>query len=453
MAQGGPLGADRSVPPTPTPVGAGARAAGMANAFVAIADDASAASWNPAGLVQLERPEFSMVADYLSTRDEFRSSVQPEMDGAHAFDSASLNFLSFVYPLPRPVLGRNVALSLSYQRRYDFNRAFDGRVITAQGAPGGAVLGQDARLEFSQSGGLGALVGTLAFEVTKKLSLGVSLNLWRSSLIGGDGWEQTTRVNSRFTAGSSLSLSRGYSKETYEDIRGESFAIGALWHATSRLSFGLRYDSPLHADADYTSFDRDLRFVPFRAASNIASLRETRELRFPATLSLGAAFRASDRWTVALDISRTDWSDVYAKSGRGAKFSLVDGADLNNPLRRTDFDPVFAVRLGAEHVFLPKQRGETLDYLWSLRGGVFLEQEPASGRNPRRFFAPGDGAPDSFYGATLGVGLLLKQRVNIDMAYQYRFGDNINGDLNPGVAGFRADEDSHRLVVSTVVYF
>jgi hypothetical protein len=41
FAQGGPLGADRSVPPTPSPVGSGARAAGMANAFVAIADDAS----------------------------------------------------------------------------------------------------------------------------------------------------------------------------------------------------------------------------------------------------------------------------------------------------------------------------------------------------------------------------------------------------------------------------
>jgi hypothetical protein len=36
--------------------GAGARAMGMGGAFIAIADDATAASWNPSGLAVLERP-------------------------------------------------------------------------------------------------------------------------------------------------------------------------------------------------------------------------------------------------------------------------------------------------------------------------------------------------------------------------------------------------------------
>src|SRR5262245_6015945 len=42
-------------------VGSGARAAGMADAFVAVSDDGTAASWNPAGLAQLRQPEFSLV--------------------------------------------------------------------------------------------------------------------------------------------------------------------------------------------------------------------------------------------------------------------------------------------------------------------------------------------------------------------------------------------------------
>ena len=45
----------------PLPSGSGARALGAAGAFTAIADDATAASWNPAGLIQLERPEVSAV--------------------------------------------------------------------------------------------------------------------------------------------------------------------------------------------------------------------------------------------------------------------------------------------------------------------------------------------------------------------------------------------------------
>src|SRR5262249_18832771 len=42
-------------------LGAGARAFGMGGAFLARADDATAASWNPAGLSYLRRPELSLV--------------------------------------------------------------------------------------------------------------------------------------------------------------------------------------------------------------------------------------------------------------------------------------------------------------------------------------------------------------------------------------------------------
>jgi len=45
----------------PHPIGSGARALGMGGAFIAIADDATAASWNPAGLFQLKKPEISFV--------------------------------------------------------------------------------------------------------------------------------------------------------------------------------------------------------------------------------------------------------------------------------------------------------------------------------------------------------------------------------------------------------
>ncbi|HEX4046465.1 MAG TPA: hypothetical protein VH309_01450, partial [Elusimicrobiota bacterium] len=40
-------------------LGAGARAPGMGDAFTALADDAYAIHYNPAGLAQLDRPQFS----------------------------------------------------------------------------------------------------------------------------------------------------------------------------------------------------------------------------------------------------------------------------------------------------------------------------------------------------------------------------------------------------------
>src|SRR5262249_54921784 len=45
-------------------LGAGARAYGMGGSFLARADDATAASWNPAGLSYLRIPELSLVGNY-----------------------------------------------------------------------------------------------------------------------------------------------------------------------------------------------------------------------------------------------------------------------------------------------------------------------------------------------------------------------------------------------------
>jgi len=41
---------------SPNPVGSGARALGMGGAFIGVADDATAASLNPGGLIHLETP-------------------------------------------------------------------------------------------------------------------------------------------------------------------------------------------------------------------------------------------------------------------------------------------------------------------------------------------------------------------------------------------------------------
>ena len=79
-----PVSAQEAVPQkvisasTPNPVGSGARAVGMGGAFIAVADDATAASWNPAGLTQLKKPEISFAYSYFKRRDDFSSRSHPE---------------------------------------------------------------------------------------------------------------------------------------------------------------------------------------------------------------------------------------------------------------------------------------------------------------------------------------------------------------------------------------
>ena len=90
----------------------GARALGVAGAFVAVADDATAVVDNPAGLTILQRPEIS--AEYKHTR--FRNNINaftntPDEGATNTVHSRDFDdsvntpsFFSFVYPTERVVL-------------------------------------------------------------------------------------------------------------------------------------------------------------------------------------------------------------------------------------------------------------------------------------------------------------------------------------------------------------
>src|SRR5437762_1459679 len=99
--------------------GSGARALGMGGAFIAVADDATASSWNPAGLCVLERAEASIVYQPLArissqypaetftidsvSSNPSSSNVNHEVELDDAYDvprnSRSLDFVSFTLPL------------------------------------------------------------------------------------------------------------------------------------------------------------------------------------------------------------------------------------------------------------------------------------------------------------------------------------------------------------------
>ena len=82
-----------------------------------------------------------------------------------------------------------------------------------------------------------------------------------------------------------------------------------------------------------------------------------------------------------------------------------------------------------------------------------FDDVPASGRPGGDRSINGDGKPDSFFGFTVGAGLLAFHRVNSDLAYQLRYGNGVNGDFVRGVPGFEEDIVQHRVLLSTVIYF
>ena len=105
---------DISISSSPNPVGSGARALGMGGAFIGIADDATAASWNPSGLIQLEKPEVSVVGAYVLNGQDFSTDSNTEIENNFNDDFTNLNYVSA--SLPFNIGNRNMVVSLNYQR-------------------------------------------------------------------------------------------------------------------------------------------------------------------------------------------------------------------------------------------------------------------------------------------------------------------------------------------------
>ena len=181
MAQPLPFGI--SLPPalnfatSPAPVGSGARAQGKALAFIGVADDATAASHNPAGLVQLQQPEVSVVGSYF-VRLEGQDVTQPGTGVENqTLDGVNLNYLSGVYPFR--LLARNVVVSLNFQRLFDLDSATDAA------SPFATIDGLQ-RVRSRQEGGLFTISPAVAVQITPTFSVGAAFNIWPD--LFGNGW-------------------------------------------------------------------------------------------------------------------------------------------------------------------------------------------------------------------------------------------------------------------------
>jgi len=376
---------------SPNPVGSGARALGMGGAFIALADDATAASWNPGGLTQLETPEVSAVgAGYCRIEDNSFARF-PRASGEQSTYKGALNYLSGAYPFT--LLGRNMIVSLNYQHLYDFDREWD------LNAPSG-------RISFQQEGALYAYGLAYGIQVSPGLSLGLTLNLWQDGPYE-NGWTQTMSVDGGL-----------FSKDRFS-FEGFNANYGVLWFPTGKLSIGAVFKMPFTADLKHTRNRPDLD-PPKKSFSE--------DLDMPMSYGIGVAYRFTDRLIVALDAYRTHWQDFVLTSPQG-KTSAVSGL----PLNKSDIDATTQVRFGGEYFIIKPP------YTIPLRAGVFYDPAPAERR------------PDTFWGLSLGSGINIGRFI-FDFAYQYRFGSDVGSSLVPGV-GFSQDVDEHSFITSLIVHF
>ena len=415
---------------SPNPVGSGARALGMGGAFIAVADDATAASWNPGGLVQLERPEASIVGDFSYREEALSSASQPEVGNRSTLDTTRLNYLSFSFPFF--VLDRNMVVSANYQRLYDFDRYFGYSENLS-----GSVIGTEVN-RYVQDGYLGAIGLAYAAEITPAFSLGVTTNLWTDALGIRNGWQETLTSSSTITA---LNLPPiiplvppqqrvTTTQDDYRNFEGINWNFGLLWSINRYVTLGAVLKTPFAGDVDH----RFSQTVVDGSGNLVSATRlvESGKLHLPLSYGAGIACRFSDRWSLGLDLYLTDWSDYYIQDGEGNRFSPIDG----RPLELSDVGDTTQVRFGTEYLFLFPEKFIVIP----VRFGAFYDPEPQQG-----------GSKD-FYGISVGSGIGYKNIV-FDAAYVFRWADHVNGDNLITTGDTRLDARQHSVLASVIFYF
>jgi long-subunit fatty acid transport protein len=391
--------------------GSGARAAGMGNAFIAISDDGTAASWNPAGLSQLRKPEFSLV--HTTGHRDISLEGYRSRDDSAAFTAlatastvADLEFASAAVPFS--VAGKPVTLQAGWRRLYQLTSRIQGdvrRVPVATGARPASVI----RLDDATDGKIDvwSLAGAVRF--TSRLSLGFSLDHY-------DG-EWDDRSNDSEDPGV-LGPTDLTSSVISNSVSGNSLGLGLLL-AYPSFRVGVVYHGPLKSDYEVSQSTRSSLAEPVEGMVGPVTLH------FPGSIGLGVAWRPKPLLQLALDFTFDEWTQFLVESTPGSSGVAVSGFDNLPPDLSATRDTV-TVNAGMEKLF-PVQ-GKYVP----LRLGA--SYEPQGGRDPLLR----DGL-DYFILAT-GTGLNTNS-FKLDLAVEYRWGSYHNStNLSPVYRVGRAAE-------------
>lgn len=446
------------------PIGAGARGLGMGGAFIAVADDGTAASFNPAGLAQLRRTELALVGFHGSLRSD---TLFPR-DGRTDSSTSKHGALDFAgLSVPFEVGGRNMTVQLSYQRSVDLFG--EGAVRLQDLVPAGDLLGSDLadtrtalaripglrttltastpisvssssdeRSPISQSGAFHTGGVSLAYQATQRLAIGASFNFWKASWTASGIKRLDVNIPGALgSGGAALPLySESSDFEQQHSMTAFSLNSGFLLRypkvsigGVLRLPFSGDYDLEETVEERLNVLGALVTTAPGINPAQLVALPATTtdtafgsRLRWPRSGGVGIALRPISGLTLAADYSRAQWSRAVIEDvPAGALFTPAPATDAETGDEgevtysdRSFFDLAAAAQTGTLDTSAWRVGGEYLVSLpWvvvPLRGGYYQDESPIGQLT---------GGPREIEGWTAGTGLNFN-RIVIDVAFERR---------------------------------
>jgi long-subunit fatty acid transport protein len=233
-------------------IGSGARARGMGGAFIGVADDATAMSWNPAGLAKLDMAEASVVGLYENYSVD--TDIEDFDADAYASSHMNLNFVSAAFPLS--VGARNLVAGVAYQQVMDLYSKYEDDFEMTE-----------------RTGGVYAISPSVGVQLTPTVSIGAGVNI--------------------YTGSTDYKVEDKELRDTYEEsynYSGTNFNIGALFDFT-QFRLGAVFKTPFGLVEKEGDLDWDVTY------------------HMPQMLGFGASFQATENLVVAADYEMRKFSE------------------------------------------------------------------------------------------------------------------------------------------------
>lgn len=332
-------------------IGAGARARAMGGAFIGGADDATAASWNPAGLIFLEKPEVSATYVYSSVYQSIDDEAVEDLGLSHGY----VNFVSAAFPIS--IGANNIVGCIAFQRMIDL---FD-----KQEAFLSDMYGNQYWYDTKQKGGVDAVSPSVGVQVSPQFSLGLAYNIYLGkSITKWTSWDTNQEIEAPKEQYSGGNLSLG----ALADLG--KFRIGGVFKTPYTLK--AERDEALNVSGEIDFFGYEL------------------EMKMPGMFGIGLMYEPTPKLRVAADYEMRGFSNFKMR----LNWTSPDLQDQNtDKFEKAEWENVNQFRLGAEYLvtagnsFVP------------LRIGLKSEPKPYKDSNG-----------DQVMGAalTMGIGLVAK---------------------------------------------
>ncbi len=356
------------------------------NAFVATADSAAAVHYNPAGLVQLDRPEAEVGVYAIVLGNEARVGGQSveaknELQAApHFYFGAPINDkLSYGFGLNSPF-----GLGTDWGRYNNFSP-----VVT------------EARLLFASA------TAAIAYKLNDQLSIGASLSANYADL----KLEQGLRSNP-VTA-----IPGSYLRFEGDDF-GIAGSVGILWQPCPQHSFGLNYT----AGSNYN--------LSGRTDSNLLGIDTSADFEFmtPDRVAAGYSYRPAPQWNIEANVEWLNWDSLNSLTLKSDK--IGGASSLEVPF---NWESSFIYELGVSYT---TQAG------YILSAGYDFNESAQPDTN----FTPGvsDGNRNWF---NVGIGRKY-ERSAWSLAYQFGYSNRtVDGAIDP-LANGKYESRHNALILS-----